>query len=223
MMVQSIDARRIHWLVCRMKPLKNANRRTARIGCDFEPYKNRAGLTCYRPVKGSGQEVNVHELILRKNGFEVFLPVRKEWRRVSRYSPEKVLRMYPKLGGWMFVGLDDLGCRLQDLAALDLVDRVLGAAGHPVVISEAKVIDLMRRWGGGTLAPEQHRYMRTHAEFEVGDTVRVVEGSLEGFEFEVTGIDGPFAEGFVSLFGRETAFRLRCQDLEFERARPQNV
>lgn len=224
---QQIQARAIQWYACRMRRPQNPNRRTTAVGVEVEAYRNRAGRMCKRPVPGTGKRVYVPELILRRNGFDVFMPLRHEWRRKNRCTREKHLVSFPLLNDWLFVGWPSDRPRWHELMSLDVVAGVLGTGGRPLAISDAKVVKLMRRWGGGNVSPESQRYMRTHSEFEVGDTVRVATGSWEGFETQIVELNGPSAKAILTLFGRETPVELLADTLEFvdrpAKKNPQNV
>lgn len=176
-----IEAMRIEWYAARMLPLRNAGRRVAVVGA---------------------QRTFVHELLLRRAGFEVFLPVRKEWRITDRFRKRKEQVSYPLMTGWLFVGWPEGRPMWGKLAELGVVQGLLGDRGRPARISEAAMQRMMRRWGGGHLAPEHHRYLRTHHEFEVGDTVRVIDGPWTGYSFDVLDISSAGVSGVVQLLGR---------------------
>jgi transcription antitermination factor NusG len=158
--------------------------------------------------------------LLERAGFEVFLPLKKEWRRVNRISPDKKLVTFPLLADWVFIGFVQGGPGWAELMALDVVVGALGTGGIPARIKDRDIMHMMRVWGGGKIAPEHQRWMRTHAEFDVGDTVRVVSGSLEGFEMRVVDMDGASAKGLITLLGRETEVNLRADMLERLSVRP---
>lgn len=176
-----VAAQPIEWYAARMLPLRNAGRRKVRAG---------------------GREMFTHELLLRRRGFEVFVPVRREWRVTDRHRKTKSLVDYPLLTNWLFLGWPEGAARWADLADLGVVRALLGDAGRPARIGEAVMQDMMRRWGGGHLAPEHHRYLRTHAEFAPGDTVRVIDGPCEGHRFEVQDISERGVRGVIALLGR---------------------
>ncbi|MBY6045999.1 transcription termination/antitermination protein NusG, partial [Phaeobacter italicus] len=137
------------WYAVKLKARQNGGRRETLLGVEYETYKARNGQMARRKVKGSGQRVFVPELVLQKAGFEVFLPVKREWQRISRFRPEKELRSRPAMEGWLFVGWPAGQARFHELMALDVVSGVMGAGGQPVRISDAKVRFLMRKFGGG--------------------------------------------------------------------------
>lgn len=202
------------WVAVRMRQPKNHGRRTAVVGGEFEEYKNRAGQTCHRHIKGTGERVFVAEHILKEADFQVYMPKRYDWRKTNRYSNERTRVEYPAMGDWLFVGWPDHLNRWHDMMALEVVAGVLGSGGNPLVISERDIIALMAEMGRRGLPSELQRYMRTDAEFDVGDMVRVSSGSLEGYETEVVEIDGPSALIVMELFGRSVRRRMQISELE---------
>ena len=66
------------------------------------------------------------------------------------------------------------------------------------------------------MRPDEQRFMRTGAEFQVGDRVRVVEGVLEGHAFSVEQIAWNMAGVFGTWFGAEMGFDVPTQTLEKE-------
>lgn len=214
MMMGQIVADQLSWYVVRMKQPKNRGVRMVEVNALRETYVARDGKPRVRALKGTGEKVFVQERILRRNGFEVFLPVKYEWRRKNRFVPDKHLVPFPALAGWLFVGWSSHQSRWSELARLEVVTGVLGASGQPVRISEDRMAKLMRRWGAPKNAPKAQRFMRTHAEFDVGDRVRVAQGSLEGQELDVVGFDGEGARVALHLFGRETEVTIPADTLE---------
>jgi|GEM_PF-1696821 len=202
------------WVAVRMKPPSNHSRRTAVMGGEFEKYKNKDGQTCHRRLKGTGERVFVAEHLLKEAGFQVFLPKRSEWRKTNRYSNERTRVEYPAMGDWLFVGWPRHLERWHDMMALNVVAGVLGAGGNPLIISEREIVALMAEMGRRGLPSDLQRYMRTDAEFDAGDLVRVSSGSLEGYQTEVVEIDGPSALVVMQLFGRSVRRRMHVSELE---------
>lgn len=97
---------------------------------------------------------------------------------------------------------------------LDVVTGVMGTGGCPVEIPPSCVVQLMRRWGGGHLSPECHRYMQTGCEFAAGDTVRVVAGPLDGQELRVIEANGPSVRALLNILGGETEVEIGSDILE---------
>ena len=211
-----IEAMRIEWYAARMLPLKNAGRRTAIVNARHESYTDQAGRQRRRTVAGTGERMFVHELLLRRAGFEVFLPCRKEWRVTDRFRKRKTLVSYPLLTGWLFLGWPEGEPKWGKLSEMGIVQGLLGDAGRPGRIPEDVMQRMMRDWGAGRLAPEHHRYLRTHREFEIGDTVKVVDGPFEDFGFEVLDISSAGVGGFLQLFGKDVWVEFMADQVEVD-------
>ncbi|MBO9441784.1 hypothetical protein J7363_06750 [Phaeobacter italicus] len=199
------------WYAVKLKARQNGGRRETLLGVEYETYKAGNGRMVRRKVKGSGQRVFVPELVLQKAGFEVFLPVKREWQRISRFRPEKELRSRPAMEGWLFVGWPAGQARFHELMALDVVAGVMGAGGQPVRISDAKVRFLMRKFGGG-------RKRRRNSDvdqprFAAGDLVRVEAGPLEGQQFALLDVTGGSARAVMTLLGKDVEVELEQEFL----------
>ena len=214
MMQGRIEADGLQWFAVRMKRPQNPNRRTCVLGAEREAYRDRQGRARVRTITGTGKRVFIHELLLTRAGFEVFLPVKKVWRRKNRFSPEKQLVSYPLLADWLFVGWPKIQCRWADLMALDVVVGVMGTGGEPVQLAHASICDLMREHGDGRLEPEHYRYMRSHAEFDPGDRARVMAGPLDGTILRVVDISGPSVKGIIAAMGGNIPVEIRADLLE---------
>ncbi|MBR9651901.1 transcription termination/antitermination protein NusG [Thalassovita aquimarina] len=213
MMMEKIEAQGMVWLLVRIKRRQVGGIRTVTVGGDFETYRDRAGRARQRRITGTGDRVFLPEHLLRRAGFEVFLPVKKVWRRKNRFSPERVCVAQPLLVDWMFVGWPADQNRWADLMALDVVMGVMGTGGRPIVMKPATVISLMRRWGGGMLSPECHQMVKRSHEFEAGQVARIAAGPFQDFEAKVVEVDGPNIRVMLDLFGRETPAQFDWREL----------
>ncbi len=218
MLMGKIEAQEMQWFACRVKRKQVGGIRTVTVGGEFEAYRDRAGRVRKRRVDGTGDRVFLPEHLLRRAGFEVFLPVKKVLRRKNRFSPDKVFVSQPLLVDWMFVGWPVGESRWHDLMELDVVTGVMGTGGRPVEIPPARVMRLMRQWGGGQLSPECHRYLKTGCEFAAGDTVRVVAGPLDGQEVRVVDAAGPSVRALLNILGGEIEVEIRSDLLEAVRS-----
>lgn len=218
MMMEKIDVPDLQWFACRVKRKQVGGIRTITIGGEFEPYRDRQGRDRLRRVNGTGDRVFLPEHILRRAGFEVFLPVKKVQRRKNRFGPEKVFVSQPLLVDWVFVGWPVGADRWHDLMALDVVTGVMGTGGRPVEIPPVRVMRLMRQWGGGHLSPECHRYLKAGGEFTIGDTVRVVAGPLDGQEVRVVDVSGPSVRVLLNILGGDVEVEIQSGVLEAVRA-----
>ena len=218
MLMGKIEAQEMQWFACRVKRKQVGGIRTVTVGGEFEVYRDRAGRVRKRRVDGTGDRVFLPEHLLRRAGFEVFLPVKKVLRRKNRFSLDKVFVSQPLLVDWMFVGWPVGESRWHDLMELDVVTGVMGTGGRPVEIPPARVMRLMRQWGGGHLSPECHRYLKTGCEFAAGDTVRVVAGPLDGQEVRVVDASGPSVRALLNILGGEIEVEIRSDLLEAVRS-----
>ena len=101
----------------------------------------------------------------------------------------------------MFVGWSGSDSGWHDLDRLGIVSGVFGVNGLPVAMRPSKMQQVMRKWGGGRLAPEHHRYLRSGVEFDVGDRLRIDAGSFEGCAFDVVDISEDGVKGLVKMMG----------------------
>lgn len=215
-----VTAREIQWFAVRMKPNANGGPRTAIVDVEKEQYTNRAGQKAWRKVKGTGTRVFLPEHLLKRAGFEVFLPVKKVLRIKNRFTKEKHLVAVPLLADWMFVGLpimeNEYGRGVagwKTLMELDVVAGVMGTGGRPIQMSDATVMRLMRQYSGRNLSTAVTERILSKYQFNVGQVAQVVDGPFEGFDFRIEEIDGASAKGLVSLFGRDTSLVLELTGL----------
>jgi len=217
--MEQIELPGLQWYAARMKPPQNPGRRTCVTEAQYTAVRDRHGKVRKRRVKGTGQREFVHEVLLKKAGFEVFMPKRVEWRRVNPFSVERRRVTYPLLHNWVFVGWPMFQERWSDLAELNIVNGLLGDSGQPLPVPHAKVVEMMRVWEApACLAAMERRWMRTGAEFEVGDIVQTPVGTWSGFDMEVVEVTGPSAKLLVNIFGRPTPLELPTDLLEPVRA-----
>lgn len=206
-----VSAREIQWFAVRMKPNASGGPRTAVVDVEKEQYTNRAGQKAWRKVKGTGTRVFLPEHLMKRAGFEVFLPKKKVLRIKNRFTNEKHLVSVPLLADWMFVGLPvvdgDYGRGVpgwKKLMELDVVAGVMGTGGRPIQMSDATVMRLMRQYSGHNRSAAVTKRILSRYHFNVGQVARVLDGPFEGFDFRIVEIDGASAKGFVNLFGRDT-------------------
>ncbi|PID95780.1 MAG: hypothetical protein CSA85_00475 [Alphaproteobacteria bacterium] len=214
MLMGEVRAQEMQWFACRVKRKQVGAIRTVTVGGEFVAYRDRAGRVRQRRVDGTGDRVFLPEHLLRRAGFEVFLPVKKVLRRKNRFSPGKHLVSQPLLVDWLFVGWPIGESRWHELMAMDVVTGVMGTGGRPVEIPPARVMRLMRKWGGGHLSPECYHYLKTGCEFAAGDTVRVVTGPLEGARVRVIDVSGPTVKAALDILGGEVVAEIRSDVLE---------
>lgn len=214
MMQGRIEAQDLQWFAARVKRKQVGGIRTVTVGGEFEAYRDRQGRIRKRRVDGTGTSVFLPEHLLRRAGFEVFLPVKKVLRRKNRFSPEKVLVSKPLLVDWIFVGWPVGEHRWHQLMELDVVTGVMGTGGRPVAFSQARVMQLMRQWGGGHLSPECQGFLKTGRTLVPGETARIVTGVLDGAVVRVIDISGPTVKAAMDLLGGEVIAEINRDCLE---------
>lgn len=203
-----VTAREIQWFAVRMKPNATGGPRTAIVDVEKEQYTNRAGQKAWRKVKGTGTRVFLPEHLIKRAGFEVFLPVKKVLRIKNRFTKEKHLVAVPLLADWMFVGLPivegEYGRGVpgwKKLMEMDVVAGVMGTGGRPIQMSDAKVMRLMRQFGSGRVSSEVKRRVAARRVFGVGDVARVVDGPLEGQNVRIVDVAGQTAKAMLNILG----------------------
>lgn len=196
-----MNAREIQWFAVRMKPNASGGARTTMINVEIEKYQNRAGQSVRRRVKGTGKRVFVPELLLKRAGFEVFLPLKQTLRVKNRFTKEKHLVASPLLADWMFVGWPADESRWLELMGFDVVAGVMGTGGRPVMIPEKQIMKMMRVWGGGFVEAAVRRRIQARQVCAVGDTARVVDGPFEGKAVCVVEMSGGSAKAMMKILG----------------------
>jgi transcription antitermination factor NusG len=203
-----------------MKPNASGGPRTAIVDVEKEQYINRAGQKSWRKVKGTGNRVFLPEHLMKRAGFEVFLPVKKVLRFKNRFTKEKHLVSVPLLADWMFVGLPIVETEYgrgvpgwKKLMELDVVAGVMGTGGRPIQMSDSTVMRLMRQFSSGRVPSEVKRRVAARRVFGVGDVAKVVHGPFEDFDFKIVEVGDSSAKGVVNLFGRDNLMELGLENL----------
>ena len=160
------------------------------------------------------QRERVAERILSDAGFATFVPTRREWRfanKVARRRGQKTERTLVLMPRYLFLGMSPdhtpgwhgaLKFRIvtgilyhADQPYKVPHDTVKGKNGHP---DRTGIRDLMWKFSAGKFsAPDHHKYMQTHHEFEEGDDVI----SDAGFTGRVEKISGNMAKVLIDILG----------------------
>ena len=187
---------------------------TTKVGGEFEVFRDKEGRIRKRQVQGTGKRMFVPEVLLRRAGFEVFLPVKIAKRRQSKFARQAHLVEYPSLVDWMFVGWPVGQCRWAKLMSLDCVVGVIGTGGRPISVPTSRIHKLMKQWGGGRVDKSLYKAVEASAKFHVGDIVRVLDGPFEEFEASVIEISDTAVHVAVNIFGRDTMLETNARSLE---------
>lgn len=210
----------VQWFAVRMKSNTNGRPRTAIVDVEKEQYTNRAGQKAWRRVKGTGTRVFLPEHLMKRAGFEVFLPVRKVQRIKNRFTKEKHWLSVPLLADWMFVGLPIVEGEYgrcvpgwKKLMELDVVAGVMGTGGRPIQISDAMVLRLMRQYSSGRISAAVKKRIAERKVFGVGDYIKIANGPFEGFDLRIVDVGDASAKGMLDIFGREQFMEFNLEDL----------
>lgn len=154
----------------------------------------------------AGKEMQVHRALRSWDGVTSFLPLRRKWHRVNRYSKEQVGVARPAIAGCLLVGVPEEP-RLHEIAhELDSVYGVLGIGGEAVALDPGRLEEFARSNKFACDGSEQ--------VFKVGDRVRALEGLLSSHSVEIETIVGDFAHVTVQLLGIPTYMSERLDNLE---------
>ena len=212
-----VTAPDVQWFAVRMRPNENGGPRTATVDIKREAYVNRSGRKAHRNVKGTGKRVFMPEHLVKRAGFDVFLPVKKVWRKKNRFSDARHLVAVPLLADWMFVCLPVSGEGCFDgwmkLMDLNVVAGVMSTGGRPIQISDATMMRMMTQFGSGRICPKVKRRVAERRVVGVGDVATILEGHFDGFECRVVDVSGVNAKVMLDIFGRDTPTELLLSSL----------
>lgn len=150
-------------------------------------------------------------IILERQGLAVLYPRHAVFRRKNRYSKTKLGVLRPLLVRYLFVGFDGDPNWLRALQCSSVTGFV-GLNGSPKQVGFERVAAFMR--GHRCLdAPNHHRHMITHEEFDVGDTVEVLSGAFAGHHVRVESLDGRNARALLTLFGQKMTVPMPVDNL----------
>ncbi len=152
----------------------------------------------------SGQETRA-DVNLRRQGFEVWLPLCRRARRHARRIETVVVPFFPR---YLFVRLDLCRQMWRSINGTFGVVGLLCNGNAPVAVPEGLVEEMMQRgdqWGSIAVSPRQ---------FAVGEPVKVACGpfaDLEGLFQAVSGTDRVVL--LIALLGREVRAKVPLRDL----------
>lgn len=170
-------------------------------------------LLWYALLTPPGREF-VAQKILRRYGLRTFVPIRREWRRKNKFVKTKELHSYPVAPRYVFAGFQRRVPLWFDLFNLPVISGVVGLEGEPSPIRGEAMSRLIQKTAGGLNAPAVQKFMRTHHEFAVGQTVEVIDGPFEGRKVPVVAIRGARASLMLQLFGAEMEIELPMDILQ---------
>lgn len=214
MMMAPIEAAQLRWFAVRIKRRQTGGIRTITAGGQFEAYRDRQGRTRQRRVKDTGERVFLPEHLLRRAGFEVFLPIKKVMRRKNRFTPRSIWISQPLLADWLFVAWPAHEDRWHELMAMDVVSGVIGAGGRPIEFGHSQMRRLMAQWGGGELSPACMKLLKSRQEFVGGEVARIISGPFDQADVTVVEARGKSVRVVLDMLGKEVEMMVDAHLLE---------
>ena len=157
----------------------------------------------------SGRETMVAEL-MRLRSHQAIVPVVRCWRRANKHTHQKREREFALMARYVILGFaENALSAFDDLRRYSFVQTVVYDANGYAQVAKAQLIAFVKLLGSATWTVDQaQRFMRTGREFNVGDEVDVLDGSLAGWRVTVKAIEGGTAYFDVMLFDRLTTFHM---------------
>jgi len=159
----------------------------------------------------SGQENKVCDEINRiaadrEDIGKAFVPVRKVVKIKKGKKVEDTQRLFP---GYVFVSMDLDSDSYTDVRSVPKVLGFLGCKKKPESVSEEKINSILKKI-------ENNEFDQQNKTFEIGDVVRVTEGSFESFTGTVEGRDNDknILKISISIFGRPTIIDIDVTKIE---------
>ena len=154
------------------------------------------------------QKEIVAERILRGLNYMAVTPTRSEWRHASRKAVNQKRKRkvyFPVMWGYVLVAFpsDQRFINWYDLTRLHIVSSIVAVNGLPLQLSGDQVDAAMKDWGVRLQARDISKYMRSHGEYEVGDTVHVFAGGFDGVEGKVVDITNGEARVLMKFMNAE--------------------
>ncbi|MBO6510139.1 MAG: hypothetical protein JJ979_16950 [Roseibium sp.] len=141
----------------------------------------------------AGREMQVHRALKSWGRVTSFLPLRRKWQQVNRYSKEQVGIARPAIAGCLIVGVEDATTLFEIRRDFDSVYGVLGIAGEAAKLDREKVEEFV---SSNRFACDGQK-----REFNIGDRVTCLEGLLSNHELKIDTIHQGEAHFTVQLLG----------------------
>lgn len=159
----------------------------------------------------AGQENKICDdinAIAKQNEYikEAFIPTKKVFKHVRGKKVESAQKLFPN---YVFVNMD---MNKDSYAVIRNISKVLGFLGSktkPEEVSDAKMEKLMNK-----ITEENN--MSEENSFEIGETVKVIEGPFESFTgvVESKDPDKKILRISISIFGRPTIIDIEANRVE---------
>ncbi|MEM6681368.1 MAG: transcription termination/antitermination NusG family protein [Pseudomonadota bacterium] len=161
----------------------------------------------------SGKEFIAQRQIVRF-GPVAFVPITRRYRRINRTVKTKKRLAFAAISGMVFVGVQRGAKPWYDIfSSINCAYGVIGTAGQMIAIDGAAILRFTDHWKSAN-PPSEQRYMRSNHEFEIGDTVRVVDGPLDGHIVDVKDIRDRWAYIVMDLLGQTNEIQISLDNLE---------
>jgi transcriptional antiterminator NusG len=147
--------------------------------------------------------------VLQDNISEIVVPT-KSVARVRR--GQKVLEAQKIFPGYIFI-LADLSKFVYDtIVNLPKVIGILGAKNNPKPVTDHEMLEILKYNTNQENAIEDHK----HLQFQIGETVKIIQGSFDSFSGIVEEFDQEKQKLkiSVSIFGRSTMVDLSIDQVE---------
>lgn len=159
----------------------------------------------------AGQENKIcdelNKLALENDFLEkAFIPVKKTFKHVRGKKVEAFQKLFPN---YVFVNME---MNNENYAIIRNIPKVLGFLGSklkPEEVSDEKIASLMERI-------DKENNLSEENVFEIGDTVKVMEGPFESFTGTVESKDSEknLLKISISIFGRPTIIDIEAKRVE---------
>ena len=158
----------------------------------YSGYENTVAATISKAVENRGMQ----DLI-----FEINIPVEEVTEITDQKTVTKERKIFP---GYVLVKMimtDDSWHLVRNVRG---VTGFVGSAGKPIPLTEEEIL---------SLGVEKRE---VHVGYSIGDSVKVVDGPLDGFlgTVDELDVDRDRVRGIVSMFGRETPVDLQLDQVE---------
>ncbi len=162
----------------------------------YSSYENKVKL---------GLEQRIKQLQLETKILKVLIPEEETVEIKDNKRVEKTKKMYP---GYVFVKMVMDEDAWYAVRAVPGVSRFIGSSSRPEPVIDKEMLRVLRQVG--------EKVQKIEVDFEVDDTIRVVEGPFRGYTGNISEInlEKGKAKVLISIFGRETPMELSFNQIE---------
>lgn len=158
------------------------------------------------------QKEFVARRLLRNRDLDCFVPTEEKVRRVSRHSKGKKhdATKYPAIRGYIFIGFRGI-VSWYEMAQIDCLLGVVAFEGRPFSIGSNEVNRMIRL--SGTNVPNVIS-KNLHKAFNIGDQVRVNQGSFIEHTVTIESLAENQATATVQILGKEVTKTFDLEELD---------